>query len=84
MGPPRARRRQISQAQFADRQKFFEDLADKRAAHATVEEQIFYPSVMHAKTSELLRESIEEHLAIKRVQADTLALDLEASQIVSA
>ncbi|MDX2089153.1 MAG: hemerythrin domain-containing protein [Kofleriaceae bacterium] len=60
-----------------DRQPIFDELADKLAAHATVEEQIFYPSVMHAKTAELLQESVEEHLSIKRVLADMLALDIE-------
>lgn len=59
-----------------DRQKIFDELADKIAAHAAVEEQLFYPAVMHAKTKELLHESVEEHLAVKRVLADMLALDI--------
>lgn len=53
----------------------FRELADKLAAHATVEEKIFYPAVMQNKTAEMLHESVEEHLAIKRVLADMLALD---------
>jgi hypothetical protein len=60
-----------------DREKIFNELADNLAAHAAVEEQIFYPSVMQAKTAELLHESVEEHLAIKRVLADMLALDID-------
>jgi hypothetical protein len=52
-------------------------LADSLAAHAAVEEQIFYPSVMSEQTEELLRESVEEHLAVKRVLADLLTEDLD-------
>lgn len=58
-----------------NRATVFRELADKLAAHATVEEKIFYPAVMQSKTSELLHESVEEHLAIKRVLADMLAMD---------
>lgn len=57
----------------------FVELADKLAAHATIEEKIFYPAVMAAQSSteEILLESVEEHLAIKRVLSDLL--ELEAS-----
>jgi hemerythrin superfamily protein len=60
----------------AHRGELFRELADKLAAHATVEERIFYPSVMEPHTSDLLHESVEEHLAIKRLLADLLELDL--------
>ena len=53
----------------------FRELADKIAAHATMEEKIFYPSVMAKSTCELLLESTEEHLAVKRVLADLLEMD---------
>lgn len=55
----------------------FNELADKLAAHATMEEKIFYPSVLTEETEELLLESTEEHLAVKRVLADMLAMDVE-------
>ncbi|MBX3158150.1 MAG: hemerythrin domain-containing protein [Deltaproteobacteria bacterium] len=58
-----------------DRAALFSELADKLAAHATVEEKIFYPGVMSKHTTELLHESVEEHLGIKRVLADMLDLD---------
>jgi hemerythrin superfamily protein len=48
------------------------ELADKLAAHSTVEEKIFYPAVMAKDTHDLLHESVEEHLAIKRVLADLI------------
>jgi hemerythrin superfamily protein len=62
-----------------ERGEVFAELADKLAAHATIEEHIFYPAVMKAQasTEEILLESVEEHLAIKRVLADLL--ELEAS-----
>jgi hemerythrin superfamily protein len=60
-----------------DRRALFMELADKLAAHATVEEKIFYPAVMVKQTEELLHESVEEHLSIKRVLADMLTMRLD-------
>lgn len=61
-----------------DKQALFSELADKLAAHATIEEKLFYPSVMGKDTEEILHESVEEHLSVKRLLADLLALDPEA------
>jgi iron-sulfur cluster repair protein YtfE (RIC family) len=58
----------------------FVQLADALAAHAAIEEKIFYPRVMANQTSELLHESVEEHLAIKRVLADMLAMNLDSEE----
>src|ERR1700755_961015 len=63
-----------------DRVVAFRTLADKLAAHATVEEKIFYPGVMQARTEDMLHESVEEHLAFKRGLADMLALDPAADR----
>jgi hemerythrin superfamily protein len=52
----------------------FEEIADKLAVHATIEERHFYPMVKAHRTEDILLESLEEHLAIKRVLADILAL----------
>lgn len=57
-----------------NRAQLFAELADKLAAHATVEEKIFYPAAMDAETSKILHESVEEHLAIKRLLADMLSI----------
>jgi hemerythrin superfamily protein len=59
------------------KQALFTELADKLAAHATMEEKLFYPAVKAKQTEELLLESTEEHLAMKRVLADMLKLDVE-------
>jgi hemerythrin superfamily protein len=50
------------------------ELADKLAAHAAVEEKVFYPSVMAKSTSDKLHEAVEEHLQIKRVLADLIEM----------
>jgi hypothetical protein len=61
----------------ANRRAILIELGDKLAAHATVEEKIFYPAVMAKQTHDLLHESVEEHLAIKRVLADLLAPNID-------
>jgi hemerythrin superfamily protein len=60
--------------------QLFAELADKLAAHAKIEETIFYPAVMAKQTEEILLESVEEHLAIKRVLADLLELEISDPQ----
>lgn len=57
-----------------DRRALFTELADKLAAHATVEEKIFYPAVMAKQTTEMLHEAVEEHLAINRLLEDLIAM----------
>jgi hemerythrin superfamily protein len=60
-----------------DRAALFIELADKLAAHAAAEEKVFYPSVMTDETSEMLHESVEEHLAVKRVLADLITMKVD-------
>jgi hemerythrin-like domain-containing protein len=57
-----------------DKEELFQMLADNLAAHTTIEEKLFYPAAYAASTSEMLREAVEEHLAIKRVIADLLEM----------
>jgi hemerythrin superfamily protein len=59
----------------SEKSALFESLADQLAAHATIEEKLFYPAVMHESTRELLVESTEEHLSVKRLLADLMELD---------
>jgi hemerythrin superfamily protein len=54
------------------RSSAFTELADLLAAHATVEEKIFYPAVMSKDTTDQLYESVEEHLGMKRLLADLI------------
>jgi len=67
----------IEKAEGEKKTELFEELADKLAAHAAMEEKLFYPAVKAKETEELLVESTEEHLQIKRVLADLLELDTD-------
>ncbi|MBA3818815.1 MAG: hemerythrin domain-containing protein [Deltaproteobacteria bacterium] len=64
------------EADRGDRAALFSELADKLGAHAAIEEKIFYPAVMSAETEEALHESVEEHLAMKRLLADLITMQL--------
>lgn len=58
-----------------ERQELFEQIADRLAAHATIEEKFFYPSIKSEGTEDIVRESLEEHLSVKRLIADLLDLE---------
>lgn len=60
-----------------EKEMLFHEMADKLAAHSTMEEKLFYPTVMEEDTEELLFESTEEHLSVKRILADMMELDVE-------
>ena len=53
----------------------FARVADELTVHITSEEQVFYPAVRAGRTEDILLESLEEHLSLKRLLADLLALD---------
>jgi hemerythrin superfamily protein len=55
-----------------DKAKLFAQLADDLAMHAAIEEHQFYPAVRAKRTEDILLESLEEHVGIKRVIADLL------------
>jgi len=66
----------LEKANSAERkQKLFTQIADKLAVHASIEEQEFYPAVKAKRTEDILLESLEEHLGIKRVLADLIDID---------
>ena len=67
----------IENAKGPTKRQLFEQLADKIAAHSEIEAKIFYPAVMAKQTEDLLLESVEEHLSVKRVLADMLTLDAD-------
>jgi len=71
---------QIEKEDGARKSATFRELADILAIHAAIEEQIFYPSVTSAATEDLLRESAEEHLAMKRILADLIEMDAASEQ----
>jgi iron-sulfur cluster repair protein YtfE (RIC family) len=53
----------------------FSDVADRLTMHIESEEQVFYPAVKARRTEDILLESLEEHLSLKRLLADLLPLD---------
>jgi len=53
----------------------FAALADLLTVHIASEEEVFYPAVKAARTEDVLLESLEEHLSLKRLLADLLELD---------
>jgi hemerythrin superfamily protein len=61
----------------------FSALADELTVHIASEEQVFYPAVKAARTEDILLESLEEHLSLKRFLADLIDLDV-ASQTFEA
>ena len=63
-----------------DKEALFEDLADKLAIHARIEEQFFYPAVHEKKTEDMVLEAFVEHTSIKRLLADLLEADAERAQ----
>lgn len=64
----------------SNRRAVFMQLADLLAAHATIEEKLFYPAVMAAGTEDQLHEAVEEHLSVKRLLADMIAVGVNDPQ----
>jgi hemerythrin-like domain-containing protein len=58
-----------------ERVELFAVLADRLAAHTTIEEQLFYPFIKNDDTEDIIRESLEEHLSAKRLMADLLEME---------
>lgn len=64
---------QLSEASsIREKSELFAELADQLAAHAKIEEQIFYPAMCEDDTAKLLHEAVEEHLAVKQIIAELL------------
>ena len=58
-----------------EKQRLFEEIGDKLAIHAGIEEKHFYPATRTARTEDELREAVEEHLSVKRIIADLLEME---------
>jgi hemerythrin superfamily protein len=56
------------------RERLLAAVGDALTAHIASEEKIFYPAVRARATEGILLESLEEHLSLKRLLADLLAL----------
>lgn len=58
----------------AERQTLLARAGDELAVHLLAEEVLVYPEVHAGRTEDILLESLEEHLSLKRLLADLLAL----------
>ncbi len=54
------------------RERLCREISDALAVHAEIEEKLFYPESKQQNTEEILRESVEEHLSMKRIVADLI------------
>jgi len=59
------------------RKQLLAEATDELTVHISAEEHVFYPEVRAARTEDILLESLEEHLSLKRLVADLLLLDPE-------
>jgi hemerythrin superfamily protein len=59
----------------AQRAPLLAQIGDHLTVHITSEEEVFYPAVRAKRTEDILLESLEEHLSLKRLLADLLELD---------
>jgi hemerythrin-like domain-containing protein len=62
------------------KERVCQELADALAVHAEIEEKLFYPESKQENTEDILRESLEEHLSMKRLLADILEGEVEDDQ----
>ena len=65
----------LSAQQPDPRRRTHTEAGDELTTHMTSEEQVFYPIVKARATHDILMESLEEHLSLKRLLADLLALE---------
>jgi hypothetical protein len=69
---------ELAEAEPEGRNAIFQKLADMLAVHARLEEKHFYAPVARIdKMEEVVRDSLEEHLIVKRFLTDMLEKDLE-------
>ncbi|HTM20883.1 MAG TPA: hemerythrin domain-containing protein [Kofleriaceae bacterium] len=69
----------IEQADDPDEKRaLFQELADHLAAHATIEEEIFYPAAFWSETDRMISQSMADHLELKLLLAEMLQLLPEA------
>jgi hemerythrin superfamily protein len=69
-----ARLERVGSALESEQRPLFIDVADRLTLHMAAEEEVFYPAVKARRTEDVLLESLEEHLSLKRLLADLLAL----------
>jgi Hemerythrin HHE cation binding domain len=66
-----------------ERKKLFDQLADNLAAHAKIEELLFYPAVCVDQTADQLHEAVNEHFEVKRVMAELMEIDVQDEEFAT-
>lgn len=66
-----------------ERKKLFDQLADNLAAHAKIEELLFYPAVCADQTADQLHEAVNEHFEVKRVMAELMEIDVQDEEFTT-
>jgi hemerythrin-like domain-containing protein len=61
----------------SDKEAIVQELADNVAAHMTIEEQMFYPTVFEAADEAMHTRAKEEHMTVKRILADLLGMSAD-------
>ena len=74
--------KQVLDAEGAERSRCFAEVGDLLTVHITSEEDLFYPAVRARRTEDILLESLEEHLSLKRLLSDLLELAPDAQTFV--
>ena len=62
------------QAGVQERPRHLAQVGDLLSVHLASEEEVFFPAVRAHRTEDILLESLEEHLSLKRLLADLLVL----------
>lgn len=65
------------------KERIFAKIADALAAHAKIEETMFYPAAFSEETESELREAVEEHLVVKRLIRDLMKMSADDPQYMS-
>jgi hypothetical protein len=63
------------------RERLCQQIGDALATHAELEERLFYPESKQENTEKILRQSVEEHLSLKRLLADIMGAEQEDPQL---
>src|SRR5439155_16331240 len=59
-----------------ERETIFQDIADTLAAHATIEEALFYP-IAYDREPKAIEHAAAEHFVMKKLIADMISLSVE-------
>lgn len=65
------------------KERLCSEISDRLAVHAEIEEKLFYPESKQADTEEILRESVEEHLSMKRLLAEIMEGGIDDEQFMA-